>query len=48
MYIYEHYTKNPDILKPDVVSRITRRKFVDCRDENGKIQHDIVYEDLEK
>ncbi len=48
LYIANNYSQDPNILRPDVVSRITKRKFVDRREENGKVVCDIVYEDLKK
>jgi hypothetical protein len=34
LYIMNNYAKNPNILKPEVISNITKRRFV-----NDKIEH---------
>ena len=40
LYIMNNYRKNPDILRPGVESNLTKRVFVDKRNDKGE----IVYE----
>jgi hypothetical protein len=35
LFIANNYQSNPDILRPGVISEITRRKFVDRRSDVG-------------
>lgn len=48
LFIMNNYKQNPEILKPSVISAITKRKFIDERDENGRVVYKTLYKDLGK
>ena len=46
LFIMNNYHQNPEILKPGVSSKITKRVFVDSRNDKGKIVYETKYEEV--
>jgi hypothetical protein len=46
LFVMNNYAAKPDILRPEVSSRLTKRKFIDERDSEGRTIYKTLFEDL--